>query len=117
MSRKPRTGAAREAARRASQPARPARTAAASTGPATDRRPAEVPPAPTPAAPDPAAGLELVARRLAALDRRRVQLLADRDELVATGRAAGVSWRALAAAAGTTRQALMSRHAGEGSRT
>ena len=46
---------------------------------------------------------------LRALEEQRVQLVAERDELVRVARAGGVSWSALASQAGTTRQALMQR--------
>lgn len=54
-------------------------------------------------------GLEAVAAQLHALERDRALLLDRRDELVAGLRAGGASWDVLAAAAGTSRQALMKR--------
>lgn len=47
--------------------------------------------------------------RLAMLERERHELVARRDRLVDELRAAGLSWGALAAAAGTTRAALIQR--------
>jgi len=58
---------------------------------------------------DPLAGLERVGRLLTGLHEQERQLLAHRDELVAQLRADGHAWDRLAAAAGTTRQALMKR--------
>ena len=57
----------------------------------------------------PLEALGAVGEELAWIDRDRLAVLARRDELVAGLRAAGVSWDVLAAAAGTTRQALMKR--------
>lgn len=112
-SKKPNQGAAREAARRASR-----------SKPAT--RPREIHPDvwavmqrdgvdQTEAlrrlvpADDVLAGLRAAAVELRSLERRRRELVARRDELVATGRVAGLSWGDLAGAAGTTRAALIQR--------
>jgi len=70
----------------------------------------DVPEPPAPAAPGGwMEGLEAVAADLRRLEVDRAALVARRDELVAGLRAAGASWDVLAAAAGTTRQALMKR--------
>ena len=64
------------------------------------------------AAPVPTTNLEAlaeVAGVLVELERRRQVSVAMRDHLVAEERARGTSWDVLAAAAGTTRQALMKR--------
>lgn len=63
---------------------------------------------------DPLADLERVARDLAQTEARAAGLRRRRDELVAGLAAAGVPWPALAAAAGTSRQALQKRHAANG---
>jgi hypothetical protein len=54
-------------------------------------------------------GLRRVSDELAAVERDRHALVARRDELVAQLRAEGLSWVAIAAAAGVSRQALMKR--------
>jgi hypothetical protein len=54
-------------------------------------------------------GLARITDELAALERDRVALVGRRDEIVTALRAAGVTWESLAAATGTTRQALIKR--------
>lgn len=70
------------------------------------------PPAPVVAEPDPVTTTDL--ERIARLHQRRARAaaraLVERDQVVADLRRSGVSWSALASAAGTTRQALMQRH-------
>lgn len=61
---------------------------------------------------DPRTELERVARRLAVLDRQRDGILLERDRLVADCRALGMSWVAISALTGCTRQALMKRDPG-----
>lgn len=61
--------------------------------------------------PGPLERLRDVAHALVQLDAQRVQLVGERSQIVDELRAAGMTWNAIAAAAGTTRQALMQRPA------
>lgn len=117
MGKKPNQGAAREAARRAAQPAKPP-TRPLQVHPdiwevmqrdGVDR--AEALRRLRAAAPDVdvVRDLRAAARDLRQLEDRRRELVARRDELVTLGRTAGLSWATLAAAAGTTRAALIQR--------
>lgn len=58
---------------------------------------------------DPTIELQRVARRLEVLDRQRLSVLQERDRLVDECRSRGMSWVAISALTGCTRQALMKR--------